>query len=353
MKELITNEGKLWMKIRFNNSKYICEFTFAPDFESFICKNPDGTEQKFRRNSFPVRKPFNHFLNQFPKQQQLGQPIDVTKMGNPGKMIPLEWVMKFLVNESEELYKKVVYQTDSLETNEQKNQLMRSVITHKALGENMTRTIAFYYVARLHLSSDFYSVLFRVKGHPHYEGAFDEIYLANFSSTGKMIGLETVSGAFFNYVYSDSKVTGIISENTLKTKTVTNYNERIVEIGSQDLKIIKTIQEANTKFNIGSLGKFRRKYRFFKDFPGKFFNYKQGYECWVKKEKGLFRIAVTEGYSSKSKTHRFDFMKFEPAINLLWMKNKKDGKVWKFQFNQAKTSVKITKSDGSSVTLTR
>ncbi|OJJ23918.1 hypothetical protein BKI52_06090 [marine bacterium AO1-C] len=357
MEELTKDVNRLWMKAKFHNSNYICEFTFAPDFETFTCKNPNGSKQTFKRNSLPARKPFNDFLAQFPKTT-LRQPIDIAKMPKKGKAIPVEWVIKYIINQDEGFANSLMPESDVKFTQMQKMDYKRRMMLDKLLNGQGFRSTSFYYTGRISLSNRFISVLFRSEGHPHYEAAFDDIYLANFTKSGKLLGVAPVSYALFNYVYSATEAKGFVSKGKVRVEAITKYGESMQKLvaESKGEKVVEVLQEQEvSQYTITPSGQIKRQQRFFKGFPGKFY-VKTGFSnCWLEKTKGEFKatVLIVQNREDKGKETKLKFVRFEPTRSLFYMKNPKDDQTWKLQFNQTKTSVTITKPDGTSLKLTR
>ena len=167
MEELAKDVNRLWMKAKFHQSNYICEFTFAPDFETFTCKNPDGSKQVFKRNSLPARKSFNYFLAQFPKTP-LQQPIDIAKMTKKDKPILIEWAIKFIINQDEGLSNDLLPENKSSFTQTQKMDYKRRMMLDKLLNGQGFRSVSFAYIGRISLSNQFISVLFSINQKTHY-----------------------------------------------------------------------------------------------------------------------------------------------------------------------------------------
>ncbi|HAS44076.1 MAG TPA: hypothetical protein DCS93_26600 [Microscillaceae bacterium] len=357
MKELTKDINRLWIKVKFHQSNYICEFTFAPDFDTFTCKNPDGSTQVFKRNMLPARKPFSYFLAHFPKAP-LQQPVDITKMTKKGKPIPIEWAIKFIINQNENLSNDLLPENKSAFTQTQKMDYKRRMILDKLLNGQGFRSISFYYIGQVFLSNQFSSVLFRVSGHPHYEAASDDIYLANFTKSGELLGVASISYVMFNYVYSSTEAKGTISKNKISIEAITKYGKvaQAMIATEKGEKMGEVLQEQEIiRYTIAPSGQIKRQQRFFKGFPGKFYD-KIGFPtCWLTKIKGEFEamILTIENEEDKGKETKLKFVKLEPAQRLLHMNNPKDDQIWKFQFNETKTSLKIIKPDGTFLMLKR
>ena len=357
MEELTKDVNKLWMKVKFHQSNYICEFTFASNFETFTCKNPDGSTQLFKRNPLPAQKSFNSFLTQFPKTSPR-QPIDVTKIPKKGKPMPVEWAIKFLINQDKGLSNDLLPDNKSELTQKQKMDYKRRMMLDKLLNKQGFRFTSFYYIGRMFLSNQFVSVLFRSIGHPHYEAASDDIYLANFTKAGKLLGVESVSYTLFNYVHSSTEAKGTISQNKISIEAITKYGKAMQEmvVTKKDEKMGEVLQEEEVlSYTIKPSGQMKRQQRFFKGFPGKFYD-KTGFPiCRLEKIKGKFEavILTIQNKEDRGKETKLKFAKFEPTKSLLYLKNPQDNQTWKFQFNATKTSLKVIKPDGTFLMLKR
>lgn len=361
MEELAKDVNRLWMKVKFYKSNYICEFTFTPDFEGFTCKNPDGSQQVFKRNPLPARQPFSRFVGQFPAMS-LSQPIDITQIPKQGKPIPVEWAIKYLVNQDRGLSKELIFENDEAKTQEQKMDYKRCMMLGKFVNRAGFRSIRFYYVGRITLSDRFISVLFRAKGNPHFEAGFEDLYLANFSKTGKLLGLQGLSYTMFNYIYSSTKATSTLTKSSIKIEAVTDYGKSMQALvmaneskKGKDKKVEKALEEhCTTIYRILPSGRIERQQRFFDDVLGKFHDQSYYPMCVVQKTaEGEFKALYITRQGEKEKTVQLKLIKFDPTTYRLDLKNKKDGQIWKLQFNPSKTSVTITRPNQHSLVLIR
>ena len=364
MEELVKNVQRRWMKIRFRNSNYICEFTFAPDFETFICKNPDGTEQLFKKKLLPTRKSFAYFLDQFPKPfaSITSNALQVPPVPASTKPMPIELAMKFLVSQSEGLRQAVnryVYLLEPVPFLQQLHDT-RWILYGKSLNEYVQAS--FHYVAQLQIRTDCYSVLFSVQIQKEKDKTEVLTYLANFDKSGKLTGLAVAASSLKESELLSAgtivkKGTGRITKDALEVKTLGHYEECKGYTKTSNKNALPFQEIGKEEYFIDERGILVQTNRFYEDITGRYENPKTanyhgaGLALYIKKEPGR-RYSGTQVLFAYGRLSRIslDFMHYELSKkeeqwgSKLWLREQGTGSVWVLGFNANHTHLKIIKS---------
>ncbi|OJJ23919.1 hypothetical protein BKI52_06095 [marine bacterium AO1-C] len=354
MEQLKVNAQKRLLRIKFRNSQYICDFNFKSDFQQFICINPDGSRQLFKRNDQPSKIAFADFLSKFPARQSTSGPIQVLHIPKNAIAMPPEWAMKFLVRQSKALREFVNKKDLSFYVSLDEARLTllgkRTRVSHAS----------FYYVSRLALQNGFYSVLFRVKNILHLEAKSDRTYLANFDKAGKLVGLRVVGCAYREYINSYTVTTTWIKPETMKV-TVARY------YGSVDPGIaisqIPFHEKSEIECIIESKGNIEDVHRFFEDITGSFDKNEwriSDYLFFVRKKKnGQYTALLTQKNDGEEQVFEFDFVRYKKGGNddvwgsKFWLREKKQGAVWVATFNDRNTQVSLSWAENKEILLKR
>lgn len=186
MKETSTNVNKNQLNIRFMNSNYRCTFIFGRRYRSFICINPDGSRQTFRRVNQVIHRNFSYFLSFFPTHPT--SQYQASPRSPSGKKLPIQVAWKFISQQH-------------LDSSSSDVQIYSHASLHSfysSLPSAPYHTYgynAYYALKRLSLHPDFYTLVIREAGQVSGGEARGYIIsLYNFSKQGRLIDQVQIGG---------------------------------------------------------------------------------------------------------------------------------------------------------------
>lgn len=349
MERLGFSDKRRWLKMQFRQSKYVCEFTFTPDFQRFICKNPDGSKQQFIRKTEVVKRPFAYFLKQFPllESSQFAAKFD----DNKSSKMPLEVAYKYLISQDISF---IPIDFDAKTNPQKKLQASKFYLYRDTPQANVFYAqgqFSFYYLNRLQVNSQFHTLLFRVKGWAYMEVGIDMIFVANFTKTGKLIDARAVSYQMLNHINSKIIAQGIIDKNTIKIEeTHTLYQ------GSLNEKRKEIKQPAKIEYVIAPNGKITLKNARFEGINGNFKSYNHPYAYTFYINYYSKDNIQAGGFPDEDcKCYVFRTLKlssYDAQKGLLLLENKSK-EIIKIQFNKANTEFLLTKPNGGTIRFRR
>ncbi|OJJ23623.1 hypothetical protein BKI52_04475 [marine bacterium AO1-C] len=231
MKQLSLDVAKNQMQIEFAKSNYRCTFLFARDHQSFICKNPDGSQQTFKRTKQVIHKPFAYFLSLFPKHttnRYYVPPRPAYK-----QELPVQIAWKFLTAKQ---FNDDIFPAKDLDIYGEYYLYRLFLGTPHAKGSYYGANTC-YVVKQLSLSPNFYSLLVREKGViKGGEGSYDTTFLYNFSKKGELLGYLLVGGAQIGMGHFEWHTSSTIQGTQIKV-LVKDYNGRYAKNKSYKTRV--------------------------------------------------------------------------------------------------------------------
>ncbi|HAS41472.1 MAG TPA: hypothetical protein DCS93_13405 [Microscillaceae bacterium] len=354
---------KRFLKVQFYKSQYVCEFTFSADFQSFRCKNPDNSQQLFKRNDLPSRTSFADFLAQFPTIYPTGTVVNIPPVPAKSKIMPPEIALKFLLTQDQELREFSNRANYTFYSTTHAQQLSDSRLVLNGLRErdqHSAQIASFRYIARLQIRDDCYSVLFGVKSITNHDIKTDRTYLANFSKTGQLMGLEVV-GSLVQDDYTHTTYKGWIDQETIKVRVSSAY--KVEHLNNTGIKAPgKTYQEVSEiEYFVDEGGKLEQMNRFFEDIAGRYIPEENSPMAsgihYIKKESdkrySLQVIAFSQG--SFAVAH-FTSVRYEKPgeddswDGRLWLKSQENGSLLGLEFSANNTKLKVIQKNGMDIT---
>lgn len=229
MTVLQLDTNRRFVKIKFAGSNYVCEFSFTLDYQKFVCKNPDGSKQTFKRVKSLINKPFSYFVKLFPRH--IGTSYHSPTHLKYFKKIPIEIAAHFLsaqgINITGGLIKNAVYDVKN-----EKHALDQGAFKKLISALGYYEKYTFYIIKSIPVSDQFYTLVFKAKGDIYGENMIDLIYLANFSKNGQLIDLIEFGGEQRSFV-GNRKLSGYINKDSVVVNDVGNYLGPEVNANSQ------------------------------------------------------------------------------------------------------------------------
>ncbi|HAS44077.1 MAG TPA: hypothetical protein DCS93_26605 [Microscillaceae bacterium] len=320
------------MNIQFYESDYKCTFKFAQDFQTFICSNPDGTQQLFTRTQSPLNTSFTQFVKLFP----LGSAqLFVPKSLKTNKTIPIEMVMKFLINDDQNRFFSFLGKIS------QKEFRMGLYTAHV---QNFGFYFTFHCVRRLALSNDFYTLLFYAKGVCcSGEVGSEYTYLANFTKQGQLIDFVPLGYSTHYMVKREStSATAKLVGNKVKINETIIYGNP--DITKQDSRSIQN----TLLYKVLSDGHIQLVKKWSSDIQGNYIG--ANGENLLDVTRGKFHgYNINVSYREKSAAlEPCQIVENYEQVGRVIVKAPGGMQTWTLRFNDNRDEVILTKSDGSS-----
>jgi len=191
MKQTSLDVNKNRMQVQFVKSNYRCTFIFDNHYQSFVCINPDGSQQIFKRTPQLIQKPFAYFLSLFPKHST--KQYHVSSQPTYTQALPLLIAWRFISHQKFHLFDDFTAKDRKDFTEGELYRLLLS--TPQAPSAGYSGHTTYYVVKRFSLHPNFYSLLIREKGYAYGgESNYDITFLFNFDKTGKVLDVLKVGG---------------------------------------------------------------------------------------------------------------------------------------------------------------
>jgi len=363
MIQKLVNTKKRLMKVQFYNSDYVCEFTFSRDFQSFICKNPDNSQQLFKKNTLPSRKSFADFLAKFPNTFPSGVAVSVPPVPTKSTIMPSEVAIKFLLGQNQalrEFSSRSNYEYFPATYTQQLSDSRLVLLGIRERDQHTPQMASLHYVARLYLRDDCYSVLFSIKTITNQSLKSNRTYLANFSKSGRLMDLVVV-GSLINDNSTHTTYRGWIDGETIKVKVSSTY--KVADINASSIQTTsKTYQEkSEIEYFVDEGGKLEQMNRFFEDIAGRYIPQKYSPTAsgvyYIKKDSnGHYSVQIVAFSQGHFAVNHFVSVRYEkPGENdlwdgRLWLKNRESGHLWGLEFSANNTKLKAIQTNGMDIT---
>ena len=317
--------------IQFYESNYKCIFKFAQNFQTFICTNPDGTQQLFTRTKSPINLSFPQFVKQFPATKAQ---LFVPAHQKPNRIIPIEIVMKFLIGNGQNQF--FPYLNDMTRQEARRSLYINNVY--------YGRYSDFFYAGRLALSNDFYTLLFYAEGLCcSGEVGAEYTYLANFTKQGQLIDFVPL-GYYTYYMVKRERTSAtakLVGNKVKVNETITYGNSDITKKGSRSV-------HTTLLYKVLSDGHIQLVKKWSSDIQGNYIGINSEDLLEVTRDE-FHGYNINVSYREKSVVLRpCQIVENYEQVGRVIVKAPDGMQTWTLRFNDNRDEVILTKSDGSS-----
>ncbi|OJJ23920.1 hypothetical protein BKI52_06100 [marine bacterium AO1-C] len=320
------------INIQFYESDYKCVFKFAQDFRTFICTNPDGTQQLFTRTQSPVNTSFTQLVKQFP----LGRArLFVPKSLEANRPIPIEMIMKFLINDDQNRFFSFLGKISQKEIR---------MGLYNANIQNFGFYFTFHYVSRLVLSDDFYTLLFYAEGVCcSGEVGAKYTYLANFTKQGQLIDFVPLGySTHYMVKFENTAATAKLIGNQIKVNEVITY--RVPDLTKQGIKSVQT----TLHYKVLSDGHVQLLKKWSSDIQGVYMGANGDHQLEIVRDK-FHGYQVEINYRGKSAVAKScDIIEDHERMGRFIIKSPEGEQTWTLRFSANRDEVILTKANGTS-----